>query len=81
MPEGAFYAFPNVSKLFGMRFGNKIIKDSLDFCSFLLDEVHVAVVPGDSFGAEGFVRFSYATGMEKIQIGIERVKKAIDKLE
>jgi aspartate aminotransferase len=80
MPGGAFYAFPNIARLFGIRFGNKMIKDSLDFCSFLLEEAQVAVVPGKAFGTDDFVRFSFATSMQNIKDGIEKIKKAIGKL-
>ena len=80
MPGGAFYAFPNIAGLFGMRLGNKMIKDSLDFCSFLLEEAQVAVVPGKAFGTDDFVRFSFATSMQNIKNGIEKIKKAIGKL-
>lgn len=81
MPEGAFYIFPNVSKLFRKRAGAKVIKDSIDFCSFILGEAQVALVPGGAFGADNFVRLSYATCMENLERGIERIKQVIYELE
>jgi len=80
LPEGAFYAFPDVSKLFGMRYQNKVIENSIDFCSFLLDEARVAVVPGKAFGSDHFIRLSFATSMKNIEIGIGRIKEAINQL-
>lgn len=72
-PEGAFYVFPSIKKL-GVP--------SLEFCERLLRDVGVAAVPGSGFGpyGEGHVRFSYATSMENIGEGIERVKKVAEKI-
>jgi len=72
-PEGAFYAFPSIKKL---------SLPSLEFCERLLRDVGVAAVPGSGFGpyGEGHVRFSYATSMENIGKGIERVKKVAEKI-
>lgn len=75
MPEGAFYAFPRVNELYR---GN--IKNSVDFCNFLLNEAEVALVPGDGFEADECVRFSYASSMDSIAEGIERIKKAVEKI-
>lgn len=65
IPDGAFYLFINIHKL-GIA--------SLDFCSALLEEKHVAIVPGVAFGAEGTIRISYATDMETIQRGMDRLE-------
>jgi aspartate aminotransferase len=81
MPEGAFYAFPNVADLFGRKSGDVVIKNSMDFCSFVLDEARVAMVPGKAFGCDNFVRLSYAVNMQSIKNGIERIRNAMDKLE
>lgn len=75
-PDGAFYVFPDVSAFFG-RAG---ITDSRSFANYLLDEARVAVVPGGAFGADEFVRISYATSMERIQEGIRRIDAALRKL-
>jgi aspartate aminotransferase len=80
LPGGAFYAFADVSKLFGMRYQNKIIENSIEFCSFLLDGARVAAVPGKAFGADHFIRLSFATGMKNIEIGIGRIKEALNQI-
>lgn len=69
-PDGAFYVFANVSKLF--RPG---LKGSLEFCQKLLEEAYVAVIPGIAFGDDDYVRLSYATGMTSIQKGLERLER------
>jgi aspartate aminotransferase len=68
MPEGAFYAFPEVAPLYARR-GTP---GSGPFCQRLLEEAHVAAVPGDAFGEEGCVRLSFATGVERIAEGLRR---------
>lgn len=73
MPEGAFYAFPNISAAFGRRLGDQEIRDSGDFARLLLEEAHVALVPGSAFGAEGYVRLSYATSMRNLEVGMDRL--------
>jgi aspartate aminotransferase len=70
LPEGAFYAFPRISGLFGGR-----IKSSDDFSSQLLEEVKVAVVPGSAFGDDSYVRISYAASMDKIVEGMDRIDR------
>jgi aspartate aminotransferase len=73
IPEGAFYAFFDVSAHFGKTFGSVKIADSLTFCTTLLEQAHVNLVPGSAFGAEGFVRMSFATGRETITDGLTRL--------
>jgi aspartate aminotransferase len=75
MPEGAFYAFPRVNELYKGE-----IKNSVDFCNFLLKEASVALVPGDGFEADECIRFSYASSMDSIVEGIERIRKAVEKI-
>jgi aspartate aminotransferase len=75
-PDGAFYIFPDVKAYFG-RGG---IYDSQSFASYLLDEARVAVVPGAAFGADDFVRISYATSMERIREGVARIESALARL-
>jgi aspartate aminotransferase len=74
-PKGAFYVFPNISE-----FINNEIKDDLDFTAYLLEEAKVAVVPGSAFGKGGYIRMSYATSMENIKEGLERIKNALEKI-
>ncbi len=73
-PEGAFYAFFDVSAHFGKTFGDKKVTDSLGFCAALLEQAHVNLVPGSAFGCEGFVRLSFATNRETITGGLARLK-------
>ncbi|MDO9528379.1 MAG: pyridoxal phosphate-dependent aminotransferase [Syntrophales bacterium] len=79
-PQGAFYVFPDVSSLYGMSYGGKKISSSTDFAEYLLDEVDVAVVPGVAFGDDNHIRLSYATSMDNIQKGLERIGNAVAKL-
>lgn len=75
-PGGAFYAFFNVSKWFGRKVGNgSVVKDSTEFCTALLEQAHVALVSGDAFGAPGFVRLSFATNIETLEAGVDRIAK------
>jgi len=80
-PNGAFYAFPNITGLLGKSFNGKILNSSSDVATCLLDEVKVALVPGSAFGAEGYLRLSYATSMENIKEGIDRIEKAVGMLK
>lgn len=79
-PEGAFYVFPNVSALYGRRYKDKPVGNSTEFSGFLLDAARLAVVPGVEFGSDQHVRISYATSLEKIQQGMERMAGAIAEL-
>jgi aspartate aminotransferase len=69
-PKGAFYVFPNVSAHF-----NAARPDDVAVAKQLLDKEHVAVVPGEPFGAPGFLRFSYATSIERIEEGLRRLNR------
>jgi aspartate/methionine/tyrosine aminotransferase len=73
MPEGAFYAFPDVRKCFNER-----IKTSQDFADLLLKEAHIVTTDGASFGVEGFVRVSYAAKFKRLQEAIERIRRVIN---
>ena len=77
VPEGAFYAFADCRSLYGIPYKGKPIASDEDVAFFLLDEAHVAAVPGGAFGAPGYVRFSYATNEERIRGGIEAIKAAV----
>jgi aspartate aminotransferase len=81
MPVGAFYAFPNVAKLYGKSIQGKIVKNSSDLAAYLLEEAKVALVSGDAFGADPYIRLSYATSMENIQKGLDRIEKAMSALQ
>ena len=76
-PQGAFYVMVNISKLLGKTLNGKKINNSIDFADYLLDDAKVAVVPGIGFGNDNYIRLSYATSLENIKEGLERVEKAI----
>jgi aspartate aminotransferase len=78
MPKGAFYAFANVSGLFGRSTADgQILRGSVDVTAFLLDHAKVAVVPGVDFGSDTHVRLSYATSADLIREGLTRMRAAI----
>ncbi len=79
-PQGAFYAFPNVEGLLGKSCNDKKIDSSLTLCEVLLDEAKIAAVPGEAFGAPGYMRLSYATSMENIVKGIKRLDDFVKEL-
>lgn len=79
-PQGAFYVFPDVSGAFKKTPSGKEIKGSLDFASYLLDEVKVALVPGKPFGDDRCVRLSYASSISDIEGGLKRIKEAVSRL-
>ncbi|MDJ0985897.1 MAG: pyridoxal phosphate-dependent aminotransferase [Desulfobacterales bacterium] len=80
MPEGAFYAFPHVAELFAKSYRGRRIAGSVELCSYLLEEGHVALVPGAAFGCDEYIRLSYAADMESIRTGLNRIKQAVEKL-
>lgn len=80
-PEGAFYIMINIDKCLGKEIDGEIIKDSMDFSAKLLEHEKVAVIPGKAFGLDNYVRVSYATSMELIEKGLERINKFINKLK
>jgi aspartate aminotransferase len=80
VPDGAFYVFPDASSYFGKSDGKRRIENSTDFCMYLLEEAHVATVPGEAFGEPSGFRISFATSDENIVKAIERMKKALSKL-
>ena len=79
-PAGAFYVFPNFSSYYGKSYESKKIENSTHLADFFLDVARVAVVPGVEFGADPFERLSYATSMEDIQEGLNRIEEALKKL-
>jgi aspartate aminotransferase len=75
-PQGAFYAYPNIS----VAFGKQGIRSAMDFAEKLLDQASVAVVPGEAFGTSSHVRISYATSMEEIMRGLDRIQEFLQEL-
>lgn len=81
MPEGAFYAFADVRGLYGKQpAGRAALASDEDVAFWLLDEAHVAGVPGTPFGAPGYIRFSYASSVETIDAGVAAIREAVAKL-
>ena len=80
MPEGAFYAFPNVSGLFGRRHAEGAVTSAADLAAYFLKEARVALVPGEPFGSADHIRLSYATSLDAISRGMDRMDQAIGKL-
>lgn len=80
-PNGAFYAFPNVSAFYGKKAGSRQINSSLDMAMYLLEEAKVALVHGEAFGDDKYIRISYATSMENIKKGLERIEGALTELK
>ena len=83
MPQGAFYAYPDISAYFGRSRpgGGARIEDGTGVCDYLLDEARVACVPGVGFGTQEHMRVSYATSMENIEGAVNRIGTALGKLE
>ncbi len=75
-PKGAFYAYPNIS----VGFSGGRIRNSFEFSTALLEEAHVAVVPGEAFGTQNHVRISYATSMQELERGLDRMQTFIDRV-
>lgn len=80
-PSGAFYIMVNISSYFNTTFKGEEIKNSLDFSRLLLDEEKVAVIPGAGFGLDEYIRLSYATSMDIIETGIDRIAMFINKIK
>ncbi len=80
-PGGAFYVFPNIAALIGKSYNGKTITGSDAFADYLLNgDAKVAVIPGSGFGADENIRLSYATSMENIKKGVQRIAEAVSKL-
>ncbi len=80
-PQGAFYAFPNVSAYLNRRAGGTLLKTGDDLAAYLIDTAHVAVVGGSDFGAPDHIRISYATSMQNLERGLDRIETALRKLD
>jgi len=79
-PVGAFYVFPNFSSHYGEAYQGKKIENSTQLADYFLDVAKVAVVPGVEFGADPFERLSFATSLENIKEGLDRIEEAVRKL-
>jgi aspartate aminotransferase len=79
-PQGAFYVFPRVAALYGRSIRGTMVSGSVAFAEALLEQAHIAVVPGSGFGADEHIRLSYATSMEKIREGLDRLEKFVREL-
>ena len=80
MPVGAFYAFPKVSQLYGKSVDGRRIANSSELAAYLLEEAKVALVSGDAFGADAYIRLSYATSLENITKGLDRIEQPVARL-
>ena len=80
-PQGAFYVFPNVSALFGRKANGKTLSSPCDVADYLLEAAKVAVVPGEDFGSQEHIRFSYATALADIEKGCQRIEAAVSRLQ
>ena len=80
-PPGAFYVYPDVTQIIGRRLAGKNVTDDSTLADILLDDARIAVVPGSAFGTKGNLRFSYATSMEKIKEGLNRLAEVLKTLE
>jgi aspartate aminotransferase len=81
VPDGAFYFFPEVKWYFGKRIGDMIINNSTDLCNYLLDNAHVALVPGEAFGNPDCIRLSYATSDKELIEAARRIKESLSKIQ
>jgi len=79
--QGAFYLFPNVRAYYDMEFNGSPIRNSYGLAYYLLKEAQVALVPGDAFGADDHIRLSYATSMENLEKGMDRIVAALARLK
>ena len=80
-PQGAFYCFPNISAYLGKSVGGVKLTDAVAFAAALLEQDHVAVVPGNDSGFDTHVRLSFATSMAQIDKGLDRIAKFLDKTQ
>ena len=79
-PTGAFYAFPNTSRIYGKSIDNRKISSSSDLALYLLEKAKVALVHGEAFGDDNYIRLSYATSINEIKKGVNRIREAVGRL-
>ena len=77
MPDGAFYTFPNLSGLLGVDVAGRSAATTMDLAGLLLDEIKIAVVPGEAFGAPGYARFSFALADDELVEGLSRLQELV----
>ena len=80
-PQGAFYLFPNVRSFYDKEAGGAKIRNSYGMAYYLLKEARVAIVPGDAFGADDYIRLSYATSMTNLEKSMDRIVEALGRLK
>jgi len=80
-PQGAFYAFPDISVAFGKNHGNSVISNDVDFCNTLLDAKGVACVPGSAFGEPRAIRISYTCKPAELTDGLKRLREFFAELK
>lgn len=80
-PEGAFYAFPEISSYFGKSYSGRVIHHATDLAMYLLEEGHVATVTGEAFGDPKAIRLSFAASDEQLSEAINRIQAALAKLQ
>lgn len=80
-PSGAFYIMVCIKEYFGKSINNNVINSSLEFSKSILEEEKVAVIPGIAFGLDDYIRLSYATSLEIIQEGLDRIENYLSKLK
>ena len=79
-PKGAFYVFANISGLLGKKYGDRTITCAMDFADLLLENGNTAVVPGEAFGDPHYIRLAYATDMQSIIKGMDRIERFVGQL-
>jgi aspartate/methionine/tyrosine aminotransferase len=72
-PEGAFYAYPNLTGLLDRRIAGRTASTTIDLAALLLEEAKVAIVPGEAFGTPGYARISFALGDDDLGEGLQRI--------
>lgn len=80
VPDGAFYMYPEVSYYIGKKYKDFVINNATDLTLFLLEDGHLALVPGAAFGEDKYIRFSYATSEENLKEAMKRLKNSLAKL-
>lgn len=80
-PQGAFYAYPDVTGLLGRKIRGKVPTTSAELATIILEEAEVAVVPGEAFGPSGYLRFSYATSDDVITEGLGRIRALLSEMD
>lgn len=78
-PKGAFYVMLNISKYIGQKINGNLIGGSIDFANTLLQNANIATVPGAAFGSDNFIRLSYATSLENIEKGMDKIDRFLNK--